>query len=182
MDLPDRLLDIAIGQTGKADLALRVVTAEIDEPVIVDAQHLVRRLAVVEPRGSPEDAVDDLGVDAVAIHVLDPQMRVGRAANVLLSVLEEAELGHLVDAIVLAGDIGRTARTDAVFEPEIGAVFGDPLRTLRPVLDIGHAVLEIAARLRDEQIRRHPRHIEVAVGRYPAVLHVLPRARLRIGV
>ena len=182
MNFPDGLLDIAVGQTGKADLALGVVAAELFQPVVVDAQHLVRRLTIIEARGRSEDAVDDLGVDAVAIHILDPQMRVARAADVLLAVLEEAKLRHFVDPVVLAGDIGRATRPDAVFQPKIGAVLGDPLRPLRPVFDIGHAVLELAARLRHEQVGRHPRHVEMAIGRNSAVLHAFFSALRRIAI
>jgi hypothetical protein len=55
-----------------------------------------------------------LGVDAVAVHVLDPQMGVAAAT------------------VVLTRNIGRTARPDAVLQPEIGAVLGDPLRPCGP--------------------------------------------------
>ncbi len=71
------------------------------------------------------------------------------------------------------GTNGCAAGADAVFEAEIGAVLGDPLRPLRPVLDIGHALLELAACLGDEQVGRHPRHVEMAIGRDSAVLHVV---------
>ena len=149
------------------------MAAEILQEIIVDAQHLVRGFAVVEPRGGAQDAVDDLGVDAVAVHVLDPQMRVAAAPDVALAVLVHAGLGHLVDPVVLPRDKGRAARPDTVLQPEIGAVLGDPLRPLRPVLDIGHALLQLAARLGHEQVGRHPRHVEMAIGRDPAVLHVV---------
>ena len=110
VDLFDRVVDVAIGQAGKPDLALRVVPAELLEPIVVDAQHLVRRFAVVEARGGAEDAVHHLGIDAVALHVLDAQMRVGAAADILLAVLVHPGLGHLVDPVVLTGDEGRAAR------------------------------------------------------------------------
>ncbi len=57
---------------------------------------------VVEAAGGAQDAVDHLGVDAVAIEVLDAQMRIGDAADVLGAVVVEAGLGHDVDAAVLA--------------------------------------------------------------------------------
>ncbi len=57
--------------------------------------------------------------------------------------------------------------------PKLAPFLADPLRPLRPVLDIGHAVFEFARRLGDEQVGRHPRHVEMAVGRNSAVLHVV---------
>src|ERR1700730_3375956 len=81
MDLLHGVVNVAIRKTGETDLAVRIVTAEILEEIIVDAQHLVRGFAVVEARGGAEDTVDDFGVDAVAVHVFDPQMRVAAAAG-----------------------------------------------------------------------------------------------------
>src|SRR3974390_1573368 len=98
-------------------------------------------------------------------------MRVGAAADIFLPVLVHAGLGHLVDPVVLARDEGCTTWSDAVFQSEVGAVFGDPLRPLRPILDIGHAVLQFPRRLGYEQVGRHPRHVEMAIGRDSAVLH-----------
>ena len=40
-----------------------------------------------------QDAVDDLGIDAVAVEILDAQMRVGDAADRLGAVGIEAGLG-----------------------------------------------------------------------------------------
>jgi hypothetical protein len=52
MDLLHSAVDAAIGQAGEADLALRVVAAEIPQPIVVDAQNLVRGLGVVELGGA----------------------------------------------------------------------------------------------------------------------------------
>ena len=48
-NLLDRRVDVAIRQTGKADLAVGMMAAEISEPVVIDAQHLVGRLGVADP-------------------------------------------------------------------------------------------------------------------------------------
>ena len=85
-----RLVDAAVGQAGEADMAVGVMAAEFLQPVVVDAQHLVRGFHVVELRGGAEDAVDDLGVDAVRLHVLEAQMRVAAAELALLGIGVEA--------------------------------------------------------------------------------------------
>jgi hypothetical protein len=99
IDLLHRGVDVAVGQAGQPDVPVGIVAAEVLQPVVVDAQHLVRRILVVEPARRAQDAVDHLGIDAVAVEVLDAQVRVGDAADVLGAVLVEAGLGHHVDAM-----------------------------------------------------------------------------------
>ena len=65
----------------------------------------------------------------------------------------------------------RAARPDPVDQPEIGAVLGDPLRPVRPLLDIGHPLLHVARGVLDEQLGRHARHVEMAIGRDALVMH-----------
>src|ERR671930_111532 len=60
IDFLDRRVDVAVRQAGEADLAIRIVPAKIDEPVVVDAEHFLRGLVVVQPCGCAEDAEDDL--------------------------------------------------------------------------------------------------------------------------
>src|SRR6516164_9482315 len=98
-------------------------------------------------------------------------MRVAAAGLAFLGILIEAARCHDVDADVLPGYVLRAARADAVEEAKIGAVLGDPLRPIRTVLDIWHAILQLAPRLRDKQVGRHPRHVEMTIGRDSAVLH-----------
>lgn len=51
-DLLDRPVDAAVGQPREADLVVRVVVAaEIPQPIVVDAQNLVRSLAIVSLGG-----------------------------------------------------------------------------------------------------------------------------------
>ena len=45
------------------------------------------------------------------------------------------------------------------------------IRALRSILDIEHAVPERLRRLGDKQLRRHPRHVEMAIGRNALVMH-----------
>src|SRR2546425_1051991 len=74
-----------------------------------------------------EDAVDDLGIDAVAVHLLDAQVRVARPANALLTVLVQAGRRHLVDPQLLARHVLRAGRTDAARQAEGRAVVGRPI-------------------------------------------------------
>src|SRR5258707_6339303 len=160
-------------------MAVRIMAAELLQPVIVDAQHLVRRVAVVELRSGAENAVDDLGVDPVGLHVLEAQMRVATTVLALLGVLIEPVLGHDVDADILPRDVLRAARADPVDQAEIGAVLGDPLRSVRAVLDIRHPLLHLARGVLDEKLRRHARHIEMAIGGDALVMHgAFLRARM----
>ena len=107
MDLLHRGVDVAVRQAREPDLAIGVVAAEVGQPVVVDAEHLLGGLVVVQARGGAEDAEDDLGLDAVELHVLDAEMGVGRAADALLAVLVESRRGHLIDAIVLSRHVLR---------------------------------------------------------------------------
>ncbi len=61
-------------------------------------KHLVRGFAVFDFRASrDENAVDHLGVDAVAIQLLDLQMRIARPAMALFGeIVIEAGFVHLV--------------------------------------------------------------------------------------
>ncbi len=98
-------------------------------------------------------------------------MRVAAAVFADLRIGIEAMLGHDVDADVLPGDMLLAARPDPVHQPEIGAVLGDPLRPIRPVLDVWHPLLHLARGVLDEQFRRHAGHVEVAIGRDALVMH-----------
>src|SRR5262249_41625656 len=99
MDFGHRGVDVTVRQIREPDVAIGVVAAEVRHPRVVDAHHLVGGLDVLELRGGGEDAVDDLGVHAVAVHLLDAQMRIARPADPLLAVLVEAPRRPHVDAI-----------------------------------------------------------------------------------
>ncbi len=45
VDLLHRGVDVAVGQAGQADVPVGIVAAEVLQPVVVDAQHLVAGLA-----------------------------------------------------------------------------------------------------------------------------------------
>jgi hypothetical protein len=48
------------------------------------------------------------------------------------------------------------------------------IRAVWAVPDIGHAVFQLAPRLRDEEFERQPRRVEVAIGGNPAVRYGAP--------
>ena len=110
-------------------------------------RHLAGRLVVFEARDDAEDAEDDLGVDAVLLHLLDAQMRVAGPRLAALAGFVKPGLGHLVDPVVLARDKLAADRADAAPASHVDAGLGHPLRPVRPLLDIGHAVLQLAAGL-----------------------------------
>ena len=98
---------------------------------------------------------------------------------VLGAVLVEAGLGHHVDPVMLAGDELAAGRADAVLEAERGAVLGRPFRARRrPSSTNGMRSFSSRGRLRREQVGRHPRQVEMAIGRNAVVLHAsLPYCR-----
>ena len=126
VDLLHRGVDVAVGQAGQADEAVRVVAAEVHQPVVVDVEHLGGRLVVVEPGGRAEDAVDDLGLHAVAVHVLRAQRRSRRTGDALPAVIVETGRRHHVHAVVLAGLVLGPGRPHAAPEAEVRAVPGGP--------------------------------------------------------
>ena len=176
VDLLHGGIDIAVGQARQADVAVGIVIAEVLQPVIVDPEHLVRGLGVVEPGGGAENAVDDLGLHAVAIHVLHAERGIGRPPDALLAVLVEPGRGHDVDAVVRAGDELLSGRADAVHEAERLAVPAGPVRTIRSVRDVWHPLLHRRRRVRGEEIGRNPGQVDVAVGRDSRVFHGAPHS------
>src|SRR5437763_819441 len=81
---------------------------------------------------------------------------IARTAHALLAVFIKAGLGHLVEAVVLAGYELAPDRADAAHQPRIDAGFGRPALPVGTILDIGHAVPLFPICLRDEQFRREP--------------------------
>src|SRR6185295_6936093 len=110
--------------------------------------------------------------DAVELGVLHPQMGIGHAADPALAVLVEPGLRHPIDAVVLPRDelLARGAHTTD--QAERHPVLRGPEGAVRPVGDVGHSVLERRRRVFGEQLRWHPGHVHVAIGRDPRVLHV----------
>ena len=130
----------ALGMQARPGEALRVRLAEVGEPVVVDPDHLRRRLGIVHPRAGAEDAVEHLGLDAVAILVLEAQLRIAQAPDAALAVLVEAGGGHAVGAVDLAGHVLAAGRAHAVGQAEGPALLRHPHGALGPLGHVGHAV------------------------------------------
>src|SRR5215475_6272862 len=171
VDLLHRRSDVPVGQAGEADLPVGIVAAEVHQPVVVDAEHLARRLVIVQPRGRAQDAEDDLRLDTITIHVLDAQLGGGGTRDALLAVLVEPGRGHHVRSIVHPGNVFLSRWPHAAPQSERGAVLRRPRRAVRPVRDVGHAVAKRRARVFREEIGGHPGHVDVAVGRDPREGH-----------
>src|SRR6266849_5832877 len=179
MHLGDRRFDVTVREAGEADVAVGIVATELVHPRVIDAQHLVGSLSIVQLRRRGENAVDDLGVDAVAVHLLDAQMRVPRAANAFLAVLVEAGGRHHVDPELLARHVLRPRRAHPARQAEGRSVVGDPSGPVRPIGHVGHAVLQRAGRLRYEQLGGQPDQVEVTIGRDSVVVHDVSSTRYR---
>ena len=171
MNLGDGGVDVTVRQVREPDVAVGILAAEIRHPRVVDAQHLVRGLDVLQLGRRREDAVNHLGVDAVAIHLLDTQVRIARPANPLLAVVVQPGRRHHVDAQLLARDVLGAGRANAAGDPELDAVLRDPPPLVGPVGHVRHAVLQVRRRLRREQVGGKPDQVEVTVGGDPVVGH-----------
>ena len=171
LDLADRGVDVVVRDAGEPGKAVGMGIAEAGEPFVVDAQHLAGRFVVIDPAGGAEDAVQYLGLDPVAVLVLDPQFGIGHAADALLAVLVDPFRRHPVRAVDLARLVEAAGRAHAVHQPERGAFLGHPLLAPRPVGHVGHAVLHCGRGIGGEQIGRQPDQIDMAVGRDHIVFH-----------
>jgi len=171
VDLLDRGVDVAVGQAGEADLPVGMMPAEVSQPIVVDTQHLVGRFRISDPRGDPENTKDDLGIDPITVHILDPLVRIAGAPHAFPAILVEARFGHLVDPVVLAGDKLPTNRPDTAYQSHINPSFGRPAQPVRAVLHVWHAVLQFPFCLRHEQICGQPWKVEMTISRNPLVLH-----------
>ena len=170
-----------VRDVGEAAIALGLVAAEIGQPIIVDAQHRTGRFVVVEAIGGAENAVENFRLDAVAILVLETEIRVGQTPDFLLFVIVKPGRSHAVGTVDLARLIFAAGRAHPGVEPERGAVLGDPFPAARPLGDIGHAVLDRGRRVGGEQIGRQPDQIDVAISRNDVVFHRAALFPLTVG-
>ena len=169
--LGHRLFHVVVGNVGQPDQPVGRGTAEVVEPVVVDAQHLQRRLGIVQPAARAQHAVQDLGLHAVAVLVLQPELGLGEAADALLAVVVEAGRGHAVGAMDDARHVFAAGRAHAVHQAELGALGADPLGSLRPLDDVGHAVLEGRRGVAGEKVGRQPDQVDMAVSGDDVVFH-----------
>ncbi len=172
LDLAHRRLDGEARNAGEPRVALGMRAAELGEPLVVDAHQLRGGLRILQAIAGAEDAVEHFRLHAVALLVLEAQMRVGEPAHPAAPVVVEPGGRHAVGAVDLPRHVLAARRAHAVHQPELRALPRDPDRALGPVGDIGHALSHGRRRVRGEEIRRQPDQVEMAVGGDDAVVHV----------
>ena len=163
LDLGDGRLERVVGDRREPAEPLRVLAAEVGEPLVVDPHHLDGGLGIVHASGRAEHPVEHLGLHAVPVLVLDPEVGVGEAADALLAVGVEAGLLHAIRAVDAARDVLPPRRAHAVDASERGALLGGPRGTAGPVRHVGHPVPHRRRRARGEQVGREPAEVDVAV-------------------
>ncbi len=169
--LGHRLFHVVVGNVGQPDQPIGRGAAEIVQPVVVDAQHLEGGLGIVEPAARAQHAVQHLGLHAVAVLVLQAHRHLGQPADALLAVVVETGRGHAVGTVDDARHVFAAGRPHAVHQAELGALGAHPFGTLRPLDDMGHAVLEGGRCVGREQVGRQPDQVNVAVGGDDVVFH-----------
>ena len=148
---------------------------ELGEEVVVDPDHLDGGLGVGHARARAEDAVEHLGLHAVAVLVLQAELRIAQPPDPALAVLVEPRRGHAVRAVDLPGHVLAAGRPHAVGEAELPALLRDPHGALGALGDIGHAVAQRGGRAAREEIGGKPAKVQVAVGGDALVVHTSSR-------
>src|SRR6185503_19519992 len=89
LELLHRMIDVIDGDHGHADEALHVRAAVVDQPVVVDAEAGFLQAGVcLGEETQPQRRVEDLGAQAVDLHLSDARARVP-AAGLLLETLAQ---------------------------------------------------------------------------------------------
>jgi hypothetical protein len=150
------------------DEAPRVGLAEVGGPGVVDLVDRLRQLTILQTETDAEDAVHHLGVDAIEILILEPEIRRGRVRAALV----EADLEHLLDVFGEVALDPVEAESEAAEDTEL-LFFGVPLRSVVGLPYLRDPVTELRRRVLHPEIAGHPRHVDVAVGGDDAVAHGL---------
>ena len=153
---------------------MRMCAAEAGQPFVVDAHHLVGGFVVAKPHGRAENAVEHLALHAVEVLVVQAQVRFGEAPDALRAVAVQSLLRHPVRPVNLPRHIDPPGRSHAVLQPELATATAHPIRPLLRLGDVGHAFLQVRARLAREQIRRQPRQVDVTVRGDDLIVHGSP--------
>ena len=161
--LGDRLLHVVVRNVGQADQPGGRGLAEVVEPVVVDAQHHDRGFRVVQPAARPQHAVQNLGLYAVAVLVLEAMIDLGQAADALLAVVVQSGRGHAVGSMDDARHVFASRRAHAIHESELRALEARPFRSLGTIDDMGHALLHRSGRVAGEEIGRQPDQVDMSI-------------------
>src|SRR3989441_979463 len=145
---------------------------KIGQPLVVDPHGLDGGLRVAEPPGDAEDAVEDLGLNAVAILVAQAGIGMGEAPDAAFAVVVEPGGGHAVRAMDAPGHVLAARRAHAAGQAEVGALLRRPARALRAIDNVRHPVAPLGGGgVGDEQVGRQPAQVDVAVGGDHLVTH-----------
>ncbi len=172
-ELGDRVVDGRTGQDGEAEEPIGILDGELlREPVVVPARE--RDVGLVGDRGDVEGALpghrgeQQLGVDAVGVHLGEALFRVARADEAV-GVGEPRRLEVLPPAPGREVQAERHGLRLAGHQPRVAAA--GELHDLRDVL----AELGV-----DEGLPQVRRHLEVGIGRHDLVVaHENPLAPRR---
>jgi hypothetical protein len=163
LDFGNGGLDRMIRDRAEAGEALGIRRAEFGEPRVVDAHDFDRGLGIVEPAGGAEDAIEHLGLHAVAILILHAEIGIGQTADAALAVLVEPRRRHAIGALDLAGHIQPPSRTHAVHVTEVGALLRRPHPAVGPVGHVRHALAQRGRGVGGKKIRRQPTQVNVTI-------------------
>ena len=159
-----------VGEAGKPDESLGIAATEISCPPVVDAVDHAPGLGITKKFRPEGEAVDHLGIDAVQVLVLDPELRDGGVIDALGRILEEAGLGHPL----VPGHHPRVCLLGAQDSDQAQLILaGPPYQALLRIYDPGHLVLEVSRGVGYEDIVGHPGQVYVGICGDYAVFHLL---------
>src|SRR5207247_10124712 len=139
-------------------------------------------LGIAGPPGDAEEAVGDLGLNAVAILVAQAEIRIGEAPDAALAVVVEPRGGHAVRAMDAPGHVLAARRAHASGQAEVGSLLRRPARALRAIDHVRHPVAPLGrGGVGDEQVGRQPAEFDVAVGGDHLVTHPCLLTRTSLG-
>ena len=171
---PTDCFHVVVGNVGEPDAADRDAALQKScEPVVVDAQHLDRRLVDRSSRPlAPRMPYSTSACTPSRSWSLQPQIGVGQAADALLAVVVEAGRGHPVGAVddCPARIRGRPSpcRSSGRTWRRLALTHSGPFG---PSITWGMRSLSAAEALAGEQVGRQPDQIDMAIGGDDVVFH-----------
>ena len=111
--------------------------AEVGEPLVVDAHDLDGGLGIVEAAARAEHAVQHLGLHAVTVLILDPQVRIGEAADPSQAVVVEPVAAMRSARWILPGTYWRPAEPMPFIMPRLAPRFVVHIRPFGPSVTCG---------------------------------------------
>jgi hypothetical protein len=164
-DLVGRGLGVLARQARHTHEPLRVVRAELGEPVVVRTHHRRGHFGIGDRVGHAEHAVQHLADDAVAVLRGESQRGIGRVRDAACAVVPEAGLVHAVEASGFTPSVRSAGVPRAAHLGELVAVRVDPERAVVSFDHPRHAVAPRDRRPLREEVGWQERQVDVPVGR-----------------